>query len=330
MSRSAISEAFHTRLESMIALEGAYPEYEDIIHHNMDHKYDVVTPIFALNGGEATDLVKRKQDNHLCVRKTFMIYTKAKPRRWLREVKAVRVLSHPNVEGYIEAAVSPSRAELFLEYCDLGSLTHFKSYMVSNNIHIPENFIWHVFKGLFKGLCHMHYGFDKESQMLDDDFPENTKWNPIMHRDIKLGHVYLKSPEGEGEYPVVKLANFWMGMSKKDLKMPFLTSGSEGWMTPEYPNCSTRGDVYSATAVIQCLTMPDWTEADPEGGVGPDYSSDLNDCVLEGMIRLKANRPRARELTQMLYGVEREEFGLIQNVPDEAFRRLLPVQPKAE
>lgn len=323
-------EPFHTRLESMQALEGAYPEYPEITHHNLEHLYNVVVQVRPPSGGygKGIDIVRRKRDGFVCVRKTFLLSGKAKPRRWLREVKAVRVLKHQNIEGYIEAAISPIKGEIFLEYCNLGNLDHVKTYMVKNHIGISENFVWHVFKDLFKALCYMHYGLEDEKEILEEGNPGKYGWIPVLHRDIKLDNIFLKSPDIGGDYPIVKLGDFGMGMSKKDLKMPFATSGTEGWMAPEFPNCSPRSDVFSATAVIQCLTMPNWTEANAEGGVGPHYSSELEECVLFGMTRAKVDRPRAREVAEMVFTVDREEEPFSMDVPEEAFDRYLPPKEK--
>ncbi|KAK2741920.1 hypothetical protein FQN57_005479 [Myotisia sp. PD_48] len=323
--RRAGSEAFHKRLESMQALEGAYPEYEEIVHHNLEHMFNVVVPLQHCGGyNKAVDIVQRKEDNRICIRKTFMICSKAKPRRWLREVKAVRVMQHRNIEGYLAASISPAKGEIFLEYCDLGTLAYFKQFMIDHNLGIPESFVWHVFKDILRGLCYMQTGLVDESEFCVEGRPNKSGWIAILHRDIKLENIYLKSPDRVGEYPVVKLGDFGMSISKKDLKMPFATSGTKGWMAPEYPNCSTRSDVFSATTVIQCITVPDWDSADPEAGVGPGFSQLLRECVLSGMTKNKYDRPLARELAQMVFGVPEEQLPAVESIPLEGFCRMLP------
>ncbi|EFR02119.1 hypothetical protein MGYG_05121 [Nannizzia gypsea CBS 118893] len=90
--REVESEAFRARLQSVQALEGAYPEFEEIVHHNLEHRYNVVIELLPQKEGsnKSVDIVKRKHDGYVCIRKSFYVWGKAKPRRWLREVKALR------------------------------------------------------------------------------------------------------------------------------------------------------------------------------------------------------------------------------------------------
>ncbi|KAM5460839.1 putative non-specific serine/threonine protein kinase [Microsporum canis] len=321
--RAIEAEAFRTRLESLQALEGAYPEYEEIVHHNLEHKYNVVVELRPYSGGynKAIDIVKRKADGYVCIRKSFLICSKAKPRRWLREVKAIRAMDHPNVEKYLEASISPSKGEIFIEFCDLGTLAYFKRWMVSSGTPIPESFLWHVFRQLIRALSYMHTGLRNDREIVNENVPDKNGWNAILHRDIKLDNIFIKSPDVAGEYPIIKLGDFGMSVSKKDLKLPYATSGTEGWMAPEFPNCSPRSDVFSATTVIQCLSMVSWSGANPMGGVDEAYSEDLHGCVLAGMTTTKADRPRIRELARLVYPVP---VPPLQALPDDAFVRLLP------
>ncbi|KAF3481998.1 G2-specific serine/threonine protein kinase [Arthroderma uncinatum] len=323
VKRAKEAEALRTRLESLQALEGAYPEFEEIVHHNLDHKYNVVVELRPYSGGynKAIDIVSRKPDGLVCIRKSFLICSKAKPRRWLREVKATRAMDHPNVEKYLEASISPRKAEIFLEFCDLGTLDYFKQWMATTEAPIPEAFLWHVFRQLIRALSYMQTGLRNDRDIINEDVPDKNGWNAILHRDIKLDNIFIKSPDVAGEYPIIKFGDFGMSVSKKDLKMPFATSGTEGWMAPEFPNCSKRSDVFSATAVIQCLSVVNWCGADPMGGVGETYSEDLHSCVLAGMTKTKADRPRIRELARLVYPVDLPPF---EAVPNEAFVRLLP------
>lgn len=321
--REVESEAFRARLQSVQALEGAYPEFEEIVHHNLEHKYDVVVELIpqAPACGKSVDLVKRKKDGYVCVRKCFYVWGKAKPWRWLREVKVVRVMDHPNVEKYLEASISPHKGELFLEYCDLGNLAYFKQWMASAGKPIPESFLWHVFRQLIRALAYMHTGLRNDREIVNDNVPDKRNWNPILHRDIKLENIFIKSLDIAGEYPLIRLGDFGLSVSKKDLKLPFAPYGSEGWMAPEFPNCSPRSDVFSATTVIQCLSMVNWAGANPHGGVDDSYSDDLQECVLAGMTPAKADRPRIRELARLVYPVPVLPF---ESLPDEAFVRRLP------
>lgn len=274
--------------------------------------------------------VERKEDSRIFVRKTFNkhLIRSLRPRRWLREVRVLRDIRHVNIQCYMESFLCDTHGDIILEYCNYGSLDHFKDYMTNQGGgKIPASFAWHVFKDLVKALCFIHCGVE-DIEKMDEEDPYECKieWTPVLHCDITIDCVFLKTYRGQ-EYPVVKLGKFNYGVHKSDrdyiVQIPD-DAGTEGWVPPEHPHKSERGDVFQAGAVVQCLCDPEWEEASPEDGVLLTDVKELDELVMKAMTPDKHDRPRAPTLARLMLELGRGSLPEHEPVPDEAFERLLP------
>jgi serine/threonine-protein kinase len=140
--------------------------------------------------------------------------------RFLREIKVLAGLSHPNIAGLRTALTSDNQLVMIMEYVEgttLGSRVERGPIPCSEAL----NYIDQVLAAL--SYAHEHQ---------------------IIHRDIKPSNMML-TPEG-----VVKLMDFGIARSGPDLglTMTGMTLGSLAYMSPEQVKCEAidaRSDLYS-------------------------------------------------------------------------------------
>jgi eukaryotic-like serine/threonine-protein kinase len=140
--------------------------------------------------------------------------------RFLREIKVLAGLSHPNIAGLRTALTIDNQLVMIMEYVDGTTLG---SRVERGPIPCPEalNYIDQV-------LAALSYAHQRQ----------------IIHRDIKPSNMML-TPEG-----VVKLMDFGIARSGPDLGLTItgMTLGSLAYMSPEQVKCETidaRSDLYS-------------------------------------------------------------------------------------
>lgn len=138
------------------------------------------------------------------------------------EIEMLERVKHPGLTHYTAAFVMPdlSDASLYVEFCDRGSLEEFiKEYMVHSDGRpkpiVPEAFVWHALTGLCDGLAYLQSGvsiYQKKEAVVD------SKWMPVLHRDIKPDNVLLRSRStlGSGKYYYCVLSDF--GLACEDLE----------------------------------------------------------------------------------------------------------------
>lgn len=196
---------------------------------SLKHKYKVIKKLTndgALNEGIwKVEKLEGQRAGKLCVLKKIG-FSREEGRLLLREIEILHALKHPNIVGFIEACIprgGDGIAELYLEYCDRGSLQDLlNTYIEYNKDHhwpdrpwayIPEGFIWHVFRSLASALAYLHDGVRHDD--MDDPPRRDKEWPYILHRDIKPDNILLKSKPTSSDtlpqrsnYPTVILADF--------------------------------------------------------------------------------------------------------------------------
>jgi len=112
------------------------------------------------NFNDGIDLVKKVEDDRLCVKKKFK---RGDVRSGLadHEIYITSHLSgHANVVEYQNYYLEPSTSEsaIFTTYCARGTLLRMIQNYARERHSFPESFIWHVFISLTKAIVHLQYG----------------------------------------------------------------------------------------------------------------------------------------------------------------------------
>lgn len=136
------------------------------------------------------------------------------------EIEMLHRVKHGSLTFYIDAFItdSPPAASLYVEFCDRGSLDNIirKYFELTQDPKptVPEAFVWHAFIGLCDGLAYLETGV---SHTGGKSRSRNSKWVPVLHRDIKPDNVLLRSRStlGSGKYFYCVLSDF--GLACEDL-----------------------------------------------------------------------------------------------------------------
>ncbi|PGH33597.1 NEK protein kinase [[Emmonsia] crescens] len=292
-----------------------------------DNRYDVLLELGRVGGGfnAGIAVVKRKSDRLICIRKRLVPGQLSTPRHWNREADIMRKLrGHRNICSFIEANIAPGRAELYLEYCKMGTVHDFMLYMKNRRLVVPEGFVWHLLHDLTSALGWMHDGFARPDDMLNSATKRVQGWMPVIHRDIKPDNCFLQTQTCPyNPYPIVKLGDFGLAINKVDISSLSNTSRgvcAPGWFPPEYPLCGERSDVYRTAAIAQLLCLPHWAL-----GIGTQisshYSQGLSGCIQAGMQRNINERPFARDFYRFIDHLDDANRALVP-VPNDAFKVL--------
>ncbi|KAL8644478.1 MAG: hypothetical protein Q9210_007235 [Variospora velana] len=215
------------------------------------------TPVKRLGtGGQgAAHLVKTQRTGSLVVCKIIPHHRNEK--YWQSELFFLRdaLPPHARIINLQSALVSPSKTQLYLDYCSGGDLASFIEgyHFKLANASIPEAFIWHAYLQLSEGLAFIHHGYDhtKKRTLVD--------WLPVIHRDIKPANILLQrapfSPDHPGiePYPRLILADFGLALQATEpnvLPESTYSIGTFAYQPPECPLHSAKGDVWSIGAVV--------------------------------------------------------------------------------
>ncbi|KAF1980914.1 hypothetical protein K402DRAFT_441857 [Aulographum hederae CBS 113979] len=99
---------------------------------------------------------------------------------------------------------------LVIEYCDIGDLDAFLKPFRSRGGKLPEPYVWHLLKGIMKGLALLHSAeFEKVQGEAAWNRPAKTTSPGIVHKDIHVGNIFLvTNPDPWSTLPIVKIGDF--------------------------------------------------------------------------------------------------------------------------
>ncbi|KAL8786133.1 MAG: hypothetical protein Q9195_008337 [Heterodermia aff. obscurata] len=229
-------------------------------------------------------------------------FERGKGRLFLREIEILHVLDHPNIVRFIDGCIPRGPegvAELYIEYCDRGNLQDLLNKYINYNKeydyehhpyeYIPEAFLWEVFRSMASALAYLHFGVDPDD--LDNPPAIDKRWPYILHRDIKPDNILLKSTSGgrdsrEGSssgYPTVVLADFGCCTQKHENQYNpredrDVVAGTFVWQGPEFPEHTTRGDVWTLGLIILslCNQLKHFAQSPrPENSISPLHNTKI-------------------------------------------------------
>lgn len=245
------------------------------------------------------------------------------------EIELLRdiLYDHPRIVRLHEAIMHTNTMQLYFDYYPGGDLFHLMVRYFENWQIVPESFIWHCFLQMSEGLAYIHHGYDHR-QLCGP--PPTSKWQPIIHGDIKPENIFLGPPTPDSHgYPSLVLGDF--GLATVD---EGCVSGTWKWQPPELPMTSKKADVWALGAVIHALAhdgcpplrpRPDnmawrdfyrWPGARQPMSLLGNYSDELHNLVIYGTLEFY---PQARysSLEVLQCVIDETEFGVASDMGRE-------------
>lgn len=245
-------------------------------------------------------LVSRQPDKYICLEKKL-------PERLIStgaarfEISLLRRLKHCNVVRYLDAYIDTrheshrSRASLYMEYCNRGSLADEIEKRLRAEKWFEEEEIWSVFTQLVKAIAYIQYGLSDAVYYPQE--AKNPSWMGVIHRDIKPENIFLQANPIVGGRPIVLLGDFGAAIQqdKHGAKLGMGYCMPDEWASPEWPNFSLASDVWLVGSIVQeCCRLNVMSRNGKVifAGVGSRYSRHLNDAVGLFMHPDPSKRPR--------------------------------------
>ncbi len=195
-------------------------------------------------GGQGkTELVKRKRDQKVLVRKVQKIFDMAGDIPLEMKVFEDVLTPHPSIVYFDHANYlkKDKSLVLYFEHCEGGDLDKH----VPGKHYVSEDFIWCVFVQLASALAFLHYGISRKH-------PNSTPagWTRVVHRDVKPGNVFLRRPiTSKRPTPDVVLGDFGLATTEQET----WGCGTYPYTGPEWPVVTKQGDVWGLGAIIHSL-----------------------------------------------------------------------------
>jgi serine/threonine protein kinase len=176
-----------------------------------------------------------------------------------REIHILEVLEGvPNIiqmHEYYEPDYNDLAPWVITDYCDGGTLQNLTNNMSKGKRCVPELFLWHVFESLLTAAHACHTGYPTWHQ---------RTWDPIYHRDIILGNIFLMSSKSPSDsYPTVVLADFGCAIAQGEVeergfKPEDLPEECPSSIPPEGPVASASADVWQIGHAVSRLAEDTW------------------------------------------------------------------------
>ena len=195
------------------------PQYFERLTDEENGKYEIEDAAVLGYGGNGKAVLVRKRSTHQ-LRVCKIIHNEEGDdwETYLTEVKILRDLLPPSerILRFDEAfRVSPTRCQIYTEYCDQGDLYKLVGrYMEARRL-IPESFIWHIFLQLSEALAYIHYGYHHKIGTTIQH--HKGSWPEIIHADMKPDNVFLRSSRWKGGYPDIVLGDFGSAILLRDM-----------------------------------------------------------------------------------------------------------------
>ena len=243
-------------------------------------------------------MVRRCSDRKICIEKRFK--TIGIRRRFAEfEIFVLEKLHHPNITEYlgafIESHPTHPRASLFMEHCEVGTLSAYLDKRRPEGQFLAERLVWRMFGQLANAIAYLQYGI--QNAVHEPNETRNPDWIGIVHRDIKPSNVFLKRRNPQ-QFPELVLGDFGQAIRDDSLgnwSREYL-GDDMSWAPPEAPNYGYPSDIWSLGAVMQavCRLKPDTPTPDPpreSWSTGKEYSGRLSDAIFSLMNSDPRRRP---------------------------------------
>ncbi|KAH7117721.1 kinase-like domain-containing protein [Dendryphion nanum] len=259
-------------------------------------------------GGGMNDgilIVRNRQTNEVQVEKKLDRKLMARDERY-NEIGILIALDrnglgHKNITRMLSFLAKPqlSFASVWIEYCDLGSMSGMINHYRCRQEWVAPEFAWHILNSLARAVNYCHYG------PLDGSRRHN--WNMIIHHDIKPDNVFLQTIPGRS-WPRVKLGDF--GAAEMLTEQNPLPQGglamTPGFVPPEAREyIGPENDIWAVGAVMHCvLTLKQVPEMCPALAC---YSTMICGVINSCMHPSYRGRIRSSDLPWVVKDAQRQE-----------------------
>lgn len=132
--------------------------------------------------------------------------------------------------GFSDESSSTDECAIVLEHCAHGDIRNFyQTQELENKAVFSEAFMRTVFSQLANALAFIHEGTGRQNSC------ESPYWLPLIHRDIKLENILIKTLGSKGDYSsiVIELADFSLATYYNPGNTAKCIQGTTAYWAPE-------------------------------------------------------------------------------------------------